>query len=161
MFKRDAENFKSLCLYRYMYIKDIYCFLTNVFKYSKTSVFFSSNYGFCQPWCQKISMEPRIISISHLKKTDGWIHMVYIYFFIGTYIANSFIKFTNALMGLLLLYIVLLSLYFIIIFIIYSLINTDLEFHIFHHNTSEFCWIIRQNSVTYYTLLTAPCLRHA
>lgn len=94
------------------------------------------------------------------KLMDEYIWFIYIFLLVPI-IANSFIKFTNALMGLLLLYIVLLSLYFIIIFIIYSLINTDLEFHIFHHNTSEFCWIIRQNSVTYYTLLTAPCLRHA
>lgn len=110
------EMLKTLKVYACIGIcilKIFIVFLTNVFKYSKTSVFFSSNYGFCQPWCQKISMVPRIISISHLKKTDGWIHMVYIYFFIGTYIANSFIKFTNALMSLLLFYILLLSLKFI------------------------------------------------
>lgn len=128
--------------------------LKQVFSFQVTMVF-------ANPDVKKYRWNHELFLFHIWKKTDGWIHMVYIYFFIGTYIANSFIKFTNALMGLLLLYIVLLSLYFIIIFIIYSLINTDLEFHIFHHNTSEFCWIIRQNSVTYYTLLTAPCLRHA
>lgn len=77
------EMLKTLKVYACIGIcilKIFIVFLTNVFKYSKTSVFFSSNYGFCQPWCQKISMEPRIIS--HLKKTDGWIHMVYIYIFL-------------------------------------------------------------------------------